>query len=238
MAKAYIQELQNRDGDSIYPVTTADGVYLQKSDASGVITQQTLSSKLESMETSFQDGVNTIVAALTELGVTPESTTPAGIAAAIKTLYSDQYAAGVKKGHADVIADPGSYGLITQTQYENYGKTCYTNGYNAGVTAADNRVNTSSASYKSGYSAGVSAGIAGLNKSVTASCTYSGEADDGSRIKLDGGGSATATIQNGVLTVSVSANCTGKADHYSNGEWVHRVTLTKNASGNNKVSAA
>ena len=33
----------------------------------------------------------------------------------------------------------------------------YTNGYNAGVTAADNRVNTNSTNYKSGYSAGQTA---------------------------------------------------------------------------------
>ena len=33
----------------------------------------------------------------------------------------------------------------------------YNNGYNAGVSAADNRVNTNSQSYKSGYNAGVSA---------------------------------------------------------------------------------
>lgn len=36
----------------------------------------------------------------------------------------------------------------------------YNNGYNAGVTAADNRVNTSSVNYQSGYNAGYSAGAA------------------------------------------------------------------------------
>ncbi len=39
-------------------------------------------------------------------------------------------------------------------------KTSYTNGYNAGVTAADARVNTSSANYKGGYNAGYNAGKA------------------------------------------------------------------------------
>ena len=34
----------------------------------------------------------------------------------------------------------------------------YTNGYNAGVTAADNRTNVNSANYKAGYNAGVAAG--------------------------------------------------------------------------------
>ena len=33
-------------------------------------------------------------------------------------------------------------------------KPSYTNGYNAGVSAADNRVNSNSANYKAGYSAG------------------------------------------------------------------------------------
>ena len=35
----------------------------------------------------------------------------------------------------------------------------YTNGYNTGVSAADNRVNTSSASYSSGYNNGYNAGV-------------------------------------------------------------------------------
>ncbi len=39
----------------------------------------------------------------------------------------------------------------------NY-KTGYNNGYNAGVTAADNRVNTNSTNYKTGYNNGYSAG--------------------------------------------------------------------------------
>ena len=36
----------------------------------------------------------------------------------------------------------------------------YNNGYSTGVSAADNRVNTSSASYSSGYNNGYSAGVA------------------------------------------------------------------------------
>ena len=45
----------------------------------------------------------------------------------------------------------------------------YTNGYNTGVSAADNRVNTSSASYSSGYNNGYSAGnSAGYNSGYNA----------------------------------------------------------------------
>ena len=45
----------------------------------------------------------------------------------------------------------------------------YTNGYNTGVSAADNRVNTSSASYSSGYNNGYSAGnSAGYNNGYNA----------------------------------------------------------------------
>ena len=45
----------------------------------------------------------------------------------------------------------------------------YTNGYNAGVSAADNRVNTSSASYSSGYNNGYSVGnSAGYNSGYNA----------------------------------------------------------------------
>ena len=45
----------------------------------------------------------------------------------------------------------------------------YTNGYNTGVSAADNRVNTSSASYSSGYNNGYNAGnSAGYNNGYNA----------------------------------------------------------------------
>ena len=36
----------------------------------------------------------------------------------------------------------------------------YNNGYNAGVTAADNRANVNSVNYKAGYNAGYNAGVA------------------------------------------------------------------------------
>ena len=43
----------------------------------------------------------------------------------------------------------------------------YNNGYNAGVTAADNRANVNSVNYKAGYNAGVSAGRTLKSKTYT-----------------------------------------------------------------------
>lgn len=42
----------------------------------------------------------------------------------------------------------------------------YTNGYNAGVTAADNRANANSVNYKTGYNAGVAAGKASVTSNT------------------------------------------------------------------------
>ena len=52
----------------------------------------------------------------------------------------------------------------------------YNNGYNAGVTAADNRVNTNSTNYKTGYNNGYSAGSNAKKNSV--SLTKIGPSDD------------------------------------------------------------
>lgn len=226
---SYIQSLQNRDGDDIYPVTCGDAVFIQETEGS-TIKQTKLSDKLTEMETSFTAGCNTIVAALTELGVTPEATTPEGIAAAIKQMYSDRYNAGVEQGHKDVIADPGSYGLITQDEYDQYG----VDQYQAGITYADGRVNTSSSSYTSGYSAGKTA----VNGTVSTTASYSGTADDGSRIQIKGNATATATIKNGVLTASVSLYGWGQADHYSGGSWAHPCSLDKSTSNSGNKTVA
>lgn len=147
MAKGYIFQMETRDGDDVYPVTKADAVYLQETSSDGTTTQQKLSDKIEAMTSSFTAGCNTIVAALTELGVTPEATTPEGIAAAIQQMYTDRYDAGVEQGHNDVIADPGAYGLITQEAYDKHGEEEFL----AGVEYADGRVNKESASFTAGF---------------------------------------------------------------------------------------
>ena len=84
---------------------------------------------IESMKTSFQDGVDTLYNKCVSLGVTPTAKTPTAIADAMQTIY--------------------------------------TNRYNAGVTYADGRTNTSSASYTAGYNAGKAAGN-DIKHSVTA----------------------------------------------------------------------
>lgn len=94
MAKGYIYQMETRDGDDVYPVTKADAVYLQETSSDGTTTQQKLSDKLKAMTTSFQAGVDTIVAKFRSLGVTPSASTPDGIAAAAQTMYNNQYTAG------------------------------------------------------------------------------------------------------------------------------------------------
>ena len=53
----------------------------------------------------------------------------------------------------------------------------YTNGYNTGVSAADNRVNTSSASYSSGYNNGYNAGVAAYRMTY-ANLRFSGKSKE------------------------------------------------------------
>ena len=53
----------------------------------------------------------------------------------------------------------------------------YTNGYNTGVSAADNRVNTSSASYSSGYNNGYNAGVSAYRMTY-ANLRFSGKSKE------------------------------------------------------------
>lgn len=216
MAKAYIQSLQNRDGDAVYPVTKAEAVYLQKTDSDGVITQQTLDKKLESMETSFQAGVDTIVAKLKALGVTPTASTPEAIAAAIQTMYTNRYNSGY------------SAGVTAADNRSNPNSANYKAGYNAGVTAADARVNTNSANYKGGYSAGQS--------SVTVSCSISGRT---ATAKTSTGRTATASValgtDNGSLTFTLTPSGNNNATKVMAAGYYYAGTVT--AAGGTAYSA-
>lgn len=236
MAKAYIRELLDFDNSQTLPVTVADAVYVQKTDSSGTVTQQKLSAKLTEMESNFTDGCNTIINALKELGVTPSATTPEGIVAAIKQLYSDRYNSGVAQGHADVIADPGGYGLITQDEYNTYGQ----NMYNAGVTYADGRVNTSSASYTQGYSNGSKNALANLSfSSFAAYFSYSETSDEGTKARVVGSGQATCYAQNGTIYLTVRGDGTATAWQWSNPNWVseHSTSATGTGSNSKRISA-
>lgn len=216
---------------------------------------ETVNSTISEMKTSFQDGCNTLVSKLTELGVTPASSSPTDIAAAIEQLYSDRYNAGVTaadarvntssasytsgrtQGQSDVTSSPNTYSLYTQTQYD----ANYTSGRTQGQTDVTSSPNTYSlytkdqydASYNSGYSAGVSS----LSGSVSTSCSLYNkvEGDYGVATRVSGNANATATLSGGVLKVSVSASSTGTGWEWVTGSgWTHE--LSTSGSGSNSAS--
>ena len=86
--KAYIQELADKDGNKVYPITKAEAVYMADN-------ATTLDKQIENMQQSFQDGVDTLVNKLKSLGVTPEENSPAGIAVAIEVLAQNKFNDGV-----------------------------------------------------------------------------------------------------------------------------------------------
>lgn len=226
---AYNRLITDESGDAQYPVTNSDVVFIQETQSDGTIKQQTLTAKLKSMETSFQDGVDTIVAKLKSLGITPDATTPAGIAAAIEKMYADR----LEQGHNDVVADPGAYGLITEEEYKAYGEA----QYNKGVSYADSRVNTNSASYTEGHSVGITDGIMSLNKSVTVSMpTRYGSRDGGStKADVNVSGTADAIIANGKLYLSANASATGTAAHWVDGSLADVTTTNATTGSSNSV---
>lgn len=201
---AYNRLITDESGDAQYPVTNSDVVFIQETQSDGTIKQQTLTAKLKSMETSFQDGVDTIVAKLKSLGITPDATTPAGIAAAIEKMYSDRYDSGVEKGHTDVIADPGAYGLITEEEYKAYGEE----QYNKGVSYADNRVNTESASYVTGTAYGKKTAKASISFSRSNTNQYTDSY--GSWVKATGYGALSVTLADGKLSAGLSGYGSGE----------------------------
>lgn len=238
---AYIQGLVDKEGNSIYPPTVASAVYVQTK--SGTTTsQQKLSDKLSDidstvtdMKTSFQDGVDTLVNKLKELGITPSENSPSGIAAAIQTLSetyynigytaanetvtttSASYTAGVTQGHNDVIASPGDYGLITESDLEAYGTEKYNSGYAAGKVA--------------------------VNGSVSSTASWSGSVEgewQGVKAGTDGSVTATASISNGKLSVSLSGSSTGHAWLWDSGsnDWINRVDSSKSYSNSGSKQIA
>lgn len=224
---AYNRLITDESGDAQYPVTNSDVVFIQETQSDGTIKQQTLTAKLKSMETSFQDGVDTIVAKLKSLGITPDATTPAGIAAAIEKMYADR----LEQGHNDVIADPGAYGLITEEEYKAYGEE----QYNKGVSYADNRVNTESASYGKGKTDGAAEGIKSLKASAQTGgqSIYQGNTVGAVWGEVKGTIYAFANIENGVLTVYTSGSVEGVGQRWDTDDWtdVARASATVGKSG-------
>lgn len=205
---AYIQGLVDKEGNSIYPPTVAQAVYVQTKDGT-TQKQQKLSDKLAEMDStvtdmksSFTDGVDTLVSKLKELGITPSENSPSGIAQAMQdladtyynsgyktanetvTTTSASYIAGVTQGHNDVISNPGDYGLITEDDLETYGTEKYNAGYAAGKTAVNGTVSCSAS--------------LGLDKEDV------GAAEG----HTSGTVTATATISNGKLSISTGGTLT------------------------------
>ncbi len=70
-----------------------------------------IANTINSLKTSFQDGVNKIYNYLKGLGFTPNPNSPDGICAAIQKVYDLQFENGRNQGRQDVIDDPDEYGV-------------------------------------------------------------------------------------------------------------------------------
>lgn len=223
---SYIQSLSNRDGDDIYPVTTAAAVYVQTQSSSGTYTQQSLDKKLEEMETNFTDGCSTIVTALKELGVTPENTTPAGIAAAIKQMYEDRYAAGQESVTVTCTMEGRKATATTST-----GKTATAEaplGTGNGIldmTLTPEGATTVTEYLSEGYYYGgtiVADGTDAFNACKTAlsgavTVTSGLDAEAEERAYLDTTFSGTASIKDGVLSLTISSSGTARSVTWKDG---------------------
>lgn len=236
MASAYIRELLDFDNNKTYPVTVGEAVYIQETQSDGTKTQQTLADKLKAMAASFQAGVDTIVAKLKSLGVTPASSTPDGIASAIGNLYNNQYSAGQQSVTVSqtvsgrTVTATTSTGKTATSQVAlgtSNGSTTFTltptgnntatramaaGYYEAGTITADG-----TKSYAAGYSAGSSAGYSSGYNDVTVSQVVSGR-------------TVTATASNNKTSTAQVALGT------SNGN--HNITLTPSGSGSVSTTLA
>lgn len=245
--KAYIQDLTDKDGNKVYPITKAEAVYMADN-------ATTLDKQIETMQQSFQDGVDTLVNKLKSLGVTPEENSPAGIAAAIEVLarnkfndgvasikipatvsittnggagqenydiadgyyteaivdQSGAYNAGRLQGREDVKANPNGYGFYTEDQYNAFGESKFNEGKIA------------------------------VKGSVSTSCNWGNDngGDSGTRAATSGSASATATIENGRLTVSVSGSSSGTAWRWVGDGWQdqHSTSASGNRSNASQVA--
>lgn len=101
--------------------------------------EQRIADCVSAMETTFQNGVDTLYNKCVSRGATPSDKTPTAIAGAIDTIYSNRYSegytAGRSQGQQDVINNPAAYGiplrsgyqkLVDFTQWPNEGRTITT----------------------------------------------------------------------------------------------------------------
>jgi|GEM_PF-5812084 len=122
---AYLNVLQDADGKDVYPITRADGVYMND----GTTAQakcKALDSKIDStkstLEQNFQAGVDGIYNAITAQGTTPASKSQGDVKNAIKTLADAKYAAGNSAGVASVTVSASASGRTVTAKASN-GKT-------------------------------------------------------------------------------------------------------------------
>ena len=100
----------------------------------------------------------------------------------------------------------------------------YNNGYNAGVAAADGRVNTGSASYTSGYNAGVNAGKNTMASTLVCVYGYANNADSTKTYTASSAGyylaiTCAAGTGNANQNRSVSISTNGSSKSYTR-HWV------------------
>ena len=133
---AYKNVLQDADGKDVYPITRADGVYMNDG-TTAQATCEELSSKIDStkseLQKSFQAGVDGIYNAIVAQGTTPVSKSQGDVKNAIGTLATNKY----NQGKNDVsLSVSGSYvnasnGKSARVDYKG---TYYSNtGNNVGL---------------------------------------------------------------------------------------------------------
>lgn len=217
--KAYIQELADKDGNKVYPVTKAEAVYMKDN-------ATTLDKQIETMQQSFQDGVDTLVNKLKSLGVTPEENSPAGIAAAIEVLAQNKFNDGVAS-----IKIPATVSITTNggAGQENYdiADGYYTEAvvdqsgaYNAGRLQGREDVKANPNGYGfytedqynafggAKYNEGVAAGKNSASARASCSVDLGLNKEDvyNANGYVSGSCSATAVLSNGKLSVSISGS--------------------------------
>lgn len=236
---AYIQTVRNKNGDSVYPVTKSDAVYFKEDDS-----QQTLTDKLKSMEDAFQDGIDTITNRMSDLAFPPSESTPDGIAEGITKIYNERFSAGQndvtvsqtvsgrtvtatasngKTSSASVALGTGSGShtfTLTPTGNNKATKSMSAGYYNAGTVTADGTKS---------YSAGQASVTGDMAQFST---TFSGDKADGKRARFETTIYGTASIVDGLLTVTISGTTTAKANHWEgdDDEWGTTVSVTNSGS--------
>lgn len=81
---------------------------------------ENMTKKIDDLIKVFQDGVNKIFNYLKGLGFTPSPNSPDGICNAIQNMYNKRYSDGRTQGQADVVANPGAYGVSTGIPAEQF----------------------------------------------------------------------------------------------------------------------